>query len=56
MFEKLTDILPEEDIKMLSSDENPYRAKFVEKNQASEKRAEFKEVDPENIWKSLGLK
>jgi|688.fasta_scaffold482827_3 hypothetical protein len=33
-----------------------YDPKFVKKIKAAEKRGQYKEIDPENVWESIGLK
>jgi hypothetical protein len=37
-------------------EKSPYDPKFVKKIKDAEKRGNFKEVDANNIWESLGLK
>lgn len=44
----------EKDIQLIP--ESPYNPKFVEKIKKAEKRADYIEVNPNDIWGSLGLK
>ncbi len=57
-LKELIDILPEKKgIRILESDtKSPYSAKFVKKIKTAEKRAEYKEVNPENVWESIKSK
>ncbi len=35
---------------------SPYNAEFVKKIKEAEKRGSYTEIDPDNVWESLGLK
>jgi hypothetical protein len=37
-------------------EESPYNPEFVEKILEAEKRGNYKTIDPDDIWGSLGLK
>ncbi len=38
------------------SDESPYNPEFVEQILEAEKRGNYKTIDPDDVWGSLGLK
>lgn len=38
------------------SEESPYDPEFVKKIKEAEKRGDYTEVDPNDVWGSLGLK
>lgn len=46
----------ETDSKKLKKDEDSYNPEFVKMVLDSAKRGDYKEVDPKDIWGSLGLK
>lgn len=46
----------ETDSKKLIKKENPYNPEFVKMVLESEKRGDYTEIDPKDIWGSLGLK
>jgi len=46
----------ETDSKRLMKKEAPYNPEFVKMVLESAKRGDYKEVDPKDIWGSLGLK
>jgi hypothetical protein len=37
-------------------EESPYDPKFVKKIKDAEKKGKYIEIDPNNLWESLGLK
>jgi hypothetical protein len=37
-------------------EESPYNAEFVAMIKEAEQRGKFREIDPNNVWESLGLK
>ncbi len=38
------------------NEESPYNPEFVEKTLKAEKRGNYKTIDPDDVWGSLGLK
>ncbi len=38
------------------SEESPYNPEFVEKILEAERRGNYKTIDPNDVWESLGLK
>ena len=38
------------------NEESPYNPEFVEKILEAEKRGNYKAIDPDDVWGSLGLK
>lgn len=46
----------EEKSKKLKKDEDYYNPDFVNMVLESDKRGEYKEIDPKDVWGSLGLK
>jgi hypothetical protein len=38
------------------NEESPYNPEFVEKILEAEKRGNYKSIDPDDVWGSLGLK
>ncbi|MDR7371962.1 DUF2683 family protein [Flavobacterium aquidurense] len=57
-FAKKTDgvEIVETDSKKLIKEKNSYNPEFVKMVLESAKRGEYKEIDPKDIWGSLGLK
>lgn len=37
-------------------EKSPYNPEFIKKIQHAEKRGDYKEINPDDIWGSLGLK
>jgi len=46
----------ETDSKKLKKDKDDYNPEFVKMVLGSSKRGDYKEVDPKDVWGSLGLK
>ncbi|WP_291142500.1 DUF2683 family protein [Flavobacterium sp. UBA7680] len=46
----------ETDSKKLKEEKSPYNPEFVKMVLESDKRGDYKEVDPKDVWGSLGLK
>lgn len=46
----------ETDSKELKTEKSPYNPEFVNMVLEADKRGEYKEVDPKDVWGSLGLK
>lgn len=46
----------ETDPKKLKKEEDSYNPEFVKMVLESDKRGDYKEVDPKDVWGSLGLK
>ncbi|WP_394773327.1 DUF2683 family protein [Flavobacterium sp.] len=46
----------ETDSKKIKKDETPYNPEFVKMVLDSAKRGDYTEVDPKDVWGSLGLK
>ena len=43
-------------IEVVNEDKSPYNPEFVKKIKAAEKRGSYKEINPNDVWGSLGLK
>lgn len=39
-----------------ASQKSPYNPEFVKKIKQAQKRGEYREIDPKDVWGSLGLK
>ena len=56
-FQKMLEILETQPgIEVVNEDKSPYNPEFVKKNKAAEKRGSYKEINPNDVWGSLGLK
>ena len=56
-FQKMLEILETQPgIEVVNEDRSTYNPKFVEKIKAAEKRGSYKEINPNDVWGSLGLK
>jgi hypothetical protein len=43
-------------VQIVEEERSPYNPEFVKKIKATEKRASYKEINPNDVWGSLGLK
>jgi hypothetical protein len=56
-FQKMLEILETQPgIEVVNEDRSPYNPEFVKKIKAAEKRGSYKEINPNDVWGSLGLK
>lgn len=56
-FQKMLEILETQPgIEVVNEDKSPYNPEFVKKIKAAEKRGSYKEINPNDVWGSLGLK
>lgn len=56
-FQKMLEILETQPgVEIVNEDRSPYNPEFVKKIKAAEKRGSFKEINPNDVWGSLGLK
>ncbi|OMQ09939.1 DUF2683 family protein [[Flexibacter] sp. ATCC 35103] len=60
MFDSFKDFeeieIIETDLEKLKKEKSPYDPKFVKMVLESDKRGDYKEIDPKDVWGSLGLK
>jgi len=43
-------------VQIVEEERSPYNPKFVKKIKEAEKRGSYKEINPNDVWGSLGLK
>ena len=56
-FQKMLEILETQPgVEVVNEDRSPYNPEFVKKIKAAEKRGSYKEINPNDVWGSLGLK
>lgn len=53
---ELARLLSVNDEAVETKEESPYNLEFVEKILKAEKRGNYKTIDPDDVWGSLGLK
>ncbi|HRN42671.1 MAG TPA: hypothetical protein PK649_11445 [Vicingus sp.] len=51
-----TFVAKEKAVEIVEEPKSPYNPKFVEKIKRAEKRGSYIEVNPDDVWGSLGLK
>ena len=54
-FEEI-EIIETDNYGQVNEEESPYNPEFVKMVLESDKRGDYKEVDPKDVWGSLGLK
>lgn len=56
-LQKMLEILKTQPgVQIVEEERSPYNPEFVKKIKSAEKRGSYKEINPNDVWGSLGLK